>query len=383
MTKQPSAEKVLLAAVFVDERRDVHLKSILLIKGNSMNPKSLVLAVLICVLSLTACGGQATVSPTATSVPTDIPAPTTTPLPTATLTPTPTNTPQPTKTPRPTYTAAPTQTPAPLPTLTLGKAQVVAAGGFSFQPVSGYDANVKNGNVNITDKNGRLIIALSGVTTFDGSQSAEEVMTQYMDAVAKAGSGELKQGTPYTITLDGVSGVAVDVTGTLFDKPLQGQSIIVMPGKSQFLYALAVSNTGANKQQWEIEGRRVFEALLDSIKFVKPAASTSTGTVKSACPVSTDKTFGYTKANPIKVGGGDFGGPPREREYLDTLRGPNGEELTYDRLGSLPFDSTILDIYEIKGLKQTATLYVDEYSYTDPVAPAGFTCASSFTLTPP
>jgi hypothetical protein len=350
-----------------------------------MKLKWLALILAVGVLTLTACNGQAISAPTATAAPTDTPAPTVTPQPTVTFTPSPTNTPQPTNTPRPTKTPAPTKTPTPLPTLALGKTQVVAPGGFSFQSVSGYDTGVEGGNVHVTDQSGRLIIMLSGVNTYDDNKSAEYIMNDYLDAVAKAGNGEFKQETPYTITIGGVDGFAVDVTGTLFDKPLQGQSVIVMPSKNQFLYGLAVSNLGADKQHWETEGHRVFDALLGSIKFVKAAASPkpSTGSAKSACPVSTDATYGYTKGNPIKVGGGDFGGPSREREYLDVLRGPNGEALTYDRLGSVPFDNTILDIYEIRGLSKPVTLYIDEYSYTDPKAPVGFICASPFTLTVP
>ena len=72
---------------------------------------------------------------------------------------------------------------------------------------------------------------------------------------------------------------------------------------------------------------------------------------------SLDATCGYTQANPIKVGGGAFGGPPRERAYLD--------------------------VFEVTGLEKTVTLYVDEDSYTVPQAPVGFICASPFTLAAP
>ena len=341
------------------------------------------LVLLFCVVTLAACVSQAAIPTSATAIPTFTPAPTATPQPTATSTPSPTSTPKPTNTPQPTNTPKPTETPVPLPTLSLGKAQVVTAGGYSFRPVLGYDTNVKNGNVSITDKAGRLIIAMSGVTANSSRKSAGEIMDDFMDAVAKAAHGEFNKGAPHKITIGGVDGIAVDVTGTLSDKPLRGQSVIVMPSKTQFLYGLAVSNTGADKMLWEKEGSRVFSAVLNSVKFVEPSTAGNAGNAKSSCPVSTDTTYGYTKANPIKVGGGDFGGPPREREYLDVLRGSNNEALSYERLGSLPFDNTILDIYEIKGLKKAATLYVDEYSYTEPKAPTGFICASPFTLTAP
>jgi hypothetical protein len=47
------------------------------------------------------------------------------------------------------------------------------------------------------------------------------------------------------------------------------------------------------------------------------------------------------------------------------------------------FEDTILDVFEIKGLQKAATLYIDEYSYTEPQAPVGFTCLSIFPLTSP
>ena len=98
---------------------------------------------------------------------------------------------------------------------------------------------------------------------------------------------------------------------------------------------------------------------------------------------SLDATCGYTQANPIKVGGGAFGGPPRERAYLDVLRGPNGQPIAYRRLGSIQSGSMILDVFEVTGLEKTVTLYVDEDSYTVPQAPVGFICASPFTLAAP
>jgi hypothetical protein len=103
----------------------------------------------------------------------------------------------------------------------------------------------------------------------------------------------------------------------------------------------------------------------------------------TACIVSTDVSYGYTKENPVKVGGGAMDGPPREHAYLRNLLGPKGEKISYKRLRHVVFGGTILDIYEIKGLKETVTLYIDEYSYTEPKAPVGFTCVSAFPLTKP
>ncbi|MCI0399126.1 MAG: hypothetical protein L0332_10965 [Chloroflexi bacterium] len=116
-------------------------------------------------------------------------------------------------------------------------------------------------------------------------------------------------------------------------------------------------------------------------------ASTATPTAapSSPCPLSGDPSYGYTTSNPIRVGGGPFEGPPRARAYLDTLRGPAGQTISYVRTGSIPTDETILDAYEITydGIGSPIILYVDQYSYSTPQAPAGFTCASAFPLQEP
>ena len=47
--------------------------------------------------------------------------------------------------------------------------------------------------------------------------------------------------------------------------------------------------------------------------------------------ILTDKTYGYTEKNPIKVGGGE-NGPANERKYLNSLTGPNGEKVSYTEM---------------------------------------------------
>lgn len=103
----------------------------------------------------------------------------------------------------------------------------------------------------------------------------------------------------------------------------------------------------------------------------------------SGCLVSSDKTYGYTQENPIKVGGDFLEGPARERAYLDNLTGPNGETISYNRTGSVDFGDTILDVFDITGLGKQITLYIDEYSFTEPLAPVGFSCLGSFSVSAP
>jgi hypothetical protein len=104
------------------------------------------------------------------------------------------------------------------------------------------------------------------------------------------------------------------------------------------------------------------------------------GGTSSACPVSTDSSYAYTQNNPIRVDGGAFGGPARARAYFDVLRGPAGQTVTYVRVGSLPTDETVLDIYQLsyEGIGSPVSVYVDQYSFSTPVAPVGFICATPF-----
>ena len=100
--------------------------------------------------------------------------------------------------------------------------------------------------------------------------------------------------------------------------------------------------------------------------------------------ISNDETYGVTPENPVHVGGVEDGiGPASERKYLDQLRGPNGEEITYNRTSSCcSFDtprgfmgSGLLDVYEIKysGQEKPIKIYINMYDYQSPKAPAGFT----------
>lgn len=105
---------------------------------------------------------------------------------------------------------------------------------------------------------------------------------------------------------------------------------------------------------------------------------------KVANGISTDKTYGYTQNNPICVGNQDkMGGPQDERSYLNSIKGPYGEDISYVREGSCcAFKSKnglmgtgLLDIYTINydGLDEPITLYINMYDSDELEAPVGFT----------
>lgn len=99
--------------------------------------------------------------------------------------------------------------------------------------------------------------------------------------------------------------------------------------------------------------------------------------------ISKNKKYGYSQKKPIKVGGMSSEGV-RAQNFLNALKGPNGEKVAYQRLGSccsfktpnaIIGDKAVLDMYEVfyRGLEAPIKLYINEYDYENPVCPKGFT----------
>lgn len=288
-----------------------------------------------------------------------------TPEPAATSTRTVSPTPQPTPTPVPTSTA----TPAP-------KALPVEADGFSLSVPPELDFDLQGKMVGVFDQEGKLIISFIR-TDYDGSSnSLQDVIDMFLDELSGSG-GEFEQGESSPINIGGAEGISVALTGILFDAPIEGTAVAVNPRLNSVFFGLGVSNLAEDKDLWKTTGSTFFQSLIDSVEFID--VQTSMGT----CTVSDDKTYGFTEQNPIRVGGDWLEGPAREEAYLDNLLGPNGETLKYEREGSFSSGDTILDRYHVTGPGIEVVLYLDENSYTPPLAPVGFTCVGEFPLSAP
>lgn len=325
-------------------------------------------------------------------VPTVLQEPTLTPQPTATRTPipTPTSTRTPIPTSVPTRTPEPTQHPAstPAPAVKLGKAQSIKAGGFSFQPPDEANIELYADFATTYDK-------ATGVTIFLGNVIHEQPET--LEVAIKKFIGGLApnlvdphMSEPYAITVDNAPGLGADFTGVWRGDKGAGQVAVVAIDEVRYLLVFGFAPDGADEKVWENKGRPTLQAVLDSVRFFEPVSGT--------CAVATDPTYGYTRENPIRVGENPLTspiqeipmtsllrGPSRERAYLDALRGPKGEPITYKRSGSLAGKGVILDAYEItwSGLDQPIVLYLDMYHYVEPKAPVGLTCAYPFPLSEP
>jgi hypothetical protein len=102
--------------------------------------------------------------------------------------------------------------------------------------------------------------------------------------------------------------------------------------------------------------------------------------------ISTDTSYRFSAQNLIKVGGQLSEGARNELRYLNALRGPGGQIITYERRGSCcPFkpptgllnNTGMLDNYAVtwEGNAKPLTLYLNMCDGGDMKAPIGFTVA--------
>jgi hypothetical protein len=100
--------------------------------------------------------------------------------------------------------------------------------------------------------------------------------------------------------------------------------------------------------------------------------------------VASSRTYGYSEREPVLLGGeGPETGPQRSRRYLNSLRGPNGELVSYERIGSCchfetknsAFGSGMMDKYALsyEGLSGTLVLFINMYDPGEPLIPQGLT----------
>jgi len=174
-----------------------------------------------------------------------------------------------------------------------------------------------------------------------------------------------------------LEGLQTDISGSLFGEPMLGSLAVLHPDDRCFSL-VGMAATPEASSLWQSTGKLAFDALLKRVRFLPNLA---------ACQVATDSTYGFSPENPIRLGSLNlYDGIARMEAYLNTLRGPNFEEIIYTRLNPVyNHASQIVDPYEISyaGLSKPLTLYFDLYTYEAPMAPIGFTCEAAFPLEQP
>jgi hypothetical protein len=309
----------------------------------------------------------------ALSQPTDTPAPTATrtTIPTQTATPTATATQEPTSTPEPTATVTPTLK----PTMVMGDEYKVDAGGFVFRPPKGLSTKLNYNAAEITNTNNDVLIMLAGFYDLVDAGRPEDIADGFIENLLSTDGAKIRRGDPEALEVAGVRGTLFPIVGWINGTQIKGEMVIVQPDDSTIFIGFAIADLFGSPKRWELRGSESFRAVLNSITFFDPTSS-------DTCIIADDDRYGYSKDYPVMVDGGPFDGPARERAYLDNLRGPNGEIITYQRSGSFDYGDTILDEYVLTYGDETVVLYLDVYNYIMPVAPKGLTCAGPFRLSP-
>jgi hypothetical protein len=177
---------------------------------------------------------------------------------------------QPTVTTAPTFTPEPanTSTSIPLtPTVTQAPQLVnLKNGGFSLSVQSELDFDTDDYSINISDRGGELIISLNGKPYIASIYTLESFLDKYIVEMASRG-GSFNQSNPYEISVDGMRGIAIDLTGNFLNDPMAGKAVAISPGKDFIIFGLAMSNLGTHKNGWAESGSPIFESIIASIKF--------------------------------------------------------------------------------------------------------------------
>ena len=157
----------------------------------------------------------------------------------------------------------------------LGERLVYEQAGFSFQPLKDYDVipiDIGNGiqNVILHDKAMNFSIYFVGTKTDDRFESASDVLIFWMPALAKNDpEGVINPVSDHPITVDNISGIAVDVTGKLLKKPLTGQVVSLWVSKNQYVFVLGFSDAENHSSLWTTEGQNAFDTMVNTIEFSK------------------------------------------------------------------------------------------------------------------
>jgi hypothetical protein len=168
----------------------------------------------------------------------------------------------------------PLSTPSPQPALTATlipstlAAQFIdlKSGGFSLAVQPELEFETDDYSINLSDKKGELIISLNGKPYIASIYTVESFLDRYLAEMASRG-GSFHRSDPYEVTIDGMSGVAIDLTGNFLNDPMAGKAVAISPGKDFIVFGLGMSNLGTHKNGWAESGSVIFEAMIASIKF--------------------------------------------------------------------------------------------------------------------
>lgn len=189
-------------------------------------------------------------------------------------------------------------------------------------------------------------------------------------------------GEPKPITLPIGQALQAELSGSGSDFKIAGEIMTVFSENGCLsLVGSATSQVSDEQALWQNLGKPAFDQMADSLRFLETQAA-------QPCPPSPRGSYGFSADDPIAVGNVDlYDGREREELYLLTLRGPNGEEVFFERQRPLfNQNNEIVDPYKIRydGKEDPVILYFTIYRFEDLTnAPVGFTCEAAFPLDDP
>ncbi len=252
----------------------------------------------------------------------------------------------------------------------------VYQGGYRVRAPFNAHVMVQANSTELYFKEANAVIYLTGAVGLDNLPSELGIYNEKVSGLLRRHgvTGESRE-SDYTVA--DWNGKWFDFSGMDNDIPVMARAVVVKPGEARLLLAVQFSPDDVNPKDWETVHKTVFVQTLEQLEFLYNEDLQDVYT----CPISSDSSYGTTPENPIRVGGGMWLGPSSERAYLDNLMDRMGNPLTYERKGSLigP-EGNILDEYVVILDERTYTFYLDEYSFEQPLAPAGFDCFGAFPL---
>ncbi|MFZ3069626.1 MAG: hypothetical protein WA110_00670 [Anaerolineaceae bacterium] len=281
---------------------------------------------------------------------------------------------QATSTDSPTQTSAPTQEAE-----QQGAAFTVWQGGFSFVAPLESELNLQGGAAYFNLADDPIIYSINGLWDTLTDLEATEMLDTMLSTLFSSTESSIDKSDPLPIEVGGAEGIVYDFTGEFVSAPVEGRAFVVKPSQNRYVFMVGMATTDEQTDLWQTTGSGIFDSVVKSIAII-PEDQLGSAFV---CPISADEAYGFSAENPIKVGGNLTTGLMRELAYLDNLLGLNGEEVTYERLGSVQSPTSILDEYQLTVGTQEFTLYLDEYSYGVITAPQGLSCRGAFPIGEP
>jgi hypothetical protein len=181
-----------------------------------------------------------------------------------------------TEPPAPTQAPAPTNTPEPAvaPDVALGEERRVNESGFAFRVIPDYTVEVVYGFVSMEAPDadpdtGPALLIMGSVD--EAATTSEQLYDDFMSEL----EADIEASEPREVTVDGVPGLAVDLSGTEQGQAIAGRVVVVaVPPTQRFMMFGA-----APRDRWGDEFAPLFDAVVASVSFVEPVSSEQTDAV--------------------------------------------------------------------------------------------------------